>query len=129
MGLSTFEEKAPLNIVQQIGNATGTSPINFGEFDPMPIRFDQVFCSNDDTIDHVVKLSIQTYSGSHIQFGNVNVPAGSGFAGVPSVELLSGCSPLLTGIVLGPHDNLGVAVEVAMVGGSLLHIACLGGYL
>jgi hypothetical protein len=129
VGLTTFDEKNPLNLVQEIGNATGTSPINFGEFDPLSIRFDQVFCSNDDTIDHVVHLSIQSYGGSHIQFGNVNVPAGAGFAGVPAVELLSGCSPLLSGITLGPRDNLGISVEVTMVGSSLLYIACLGGYL
>jgi len=75
---------------------------------------------------HVVNVALN--NGAVVPLASVSVPAGSGYAGVPPVDLLAGLPSILSqGIPIGPGDDLELALEVAVDGEEELLVGGVGG--
>lgn len=127
MGLSQFDETFPVNVAYELGIGSTTVPHLIVNAAQGTIRVDKIWLTQDDTIDHVATLS---YNSNYVNYplGSVNVPAGAGHNGVPSIELLSAVlgSPN-DGIVVAWNDGIAVGVELTMSGATTMGIAAFGG--
>ena len=129
MGLQIFNEITARADGVVLDNAQGTTPVDlpllgFGQY-----RYDYGYISNADAIDHVVRFFYNA-DGPGVQWADVSVPAGSGFAGVAPVEVFStvqGANPV--GMVF-PHGcyfsvsnvvsaTVAGAVTVLLLGGTI----------
>ena len=85
MALQQFNEIVGRADGVVLDNVQGTSPydlplLGFGQY-----RYDYCYLSNADAIDHDVRFFYNA-DGPGVQFADVTVPAGTGFAGVVPIE-------------------------------------------
>jgi hypothetical protein len=94
-----------------------------------PRRIDNLIISSTDTIDHIVDLSIVQVAVTTL-LGSFNVPAGSGYAGVPAVDAIADLVPTLAGgLVLPGLATLTVDTPIQVSISDQLTFAALGGWL
>lgn len=127
MGISIFDETlADSNaIVFDDGNSPGT--LTLTPNDKTLRRVDTILAANNDTIDHVVNLRINI-AASFYWLGSVTVPAGTGFDGVPAIDLLAACVPVTqVGLNLFSFNYLEINVPVALNTGKGLWLTTFGG--
>lgn len=108
MGRAIFDEKSVITTNLLVLPASGTGAITLVGTDVNDRRIDTILVSNRDGIAHVINLSLLV--GAVVtQLGSVSVPAGQGYAGTPSIDLLA---------AVLPADQVGYP----LVGGCQLHI-------
>jgi hypothetical protein len=115
VGFQAFDERQLLDLhfVADDGTPTGIHNLVFAP--NLGARVDSLMVSSTDTIAHTIVLDT-SYGGTVIQLGSLSIPAGSGFNGVPPVDLLTpfvlpalGC--ILLPATAGIHIELLVAVS------------------
>lgn len=128
-GSLIFNEVYPFNLVNQLTDADATNLVQMLGVGQFARRLDQVSLSNNDTIDHVVALVV-SLNAVAARVACVNVPAGSGFAGVPPVEVYPATSATpVGGLVVDVNALLYVTLEVALNTGKVLQVFASGGTL
>lgn len=129
MGLSIFDEQFPISKGNYLGDSDGTDPANLIGADQRPARVDHIWVTNNDTIDHVLTVSLHV-GGSGYAIGSVTVPLGTGYAGVRCIDLIQElCDPAIDGIALKPGDAIYANNEVACNTGKVVTFASVGGEL
>ena len=128
MSLQTFDEVIPLAIRITADDSYSTVLFGMGPIPAYAHRIDYVYVTNNDTIDHVVDVHYVVLSNPTL-LGSCNVPAGSGLAGVPPVDVLAGVlgAPGL-GLAFAAASNIDLSVEVAIVPTFTMTVVALGGY-
>jgi len=127
MGLQSFDERTPFYAQADIVNATGTTFINLNPGTQGPFRFDQIWATNTDGIDHVVDVWLSGASLTTL-IGSVNIPAGQGLAGTPGIELLTTLNSTTPVSGLGDDNtNVLINVEVTVTGANHVYLTCIGG--
>lgn len=127
MGLGIFDERtvylAQVLMVPADGIATKIIvPANQSDR-----RVDAMMVANRDGIAHVVNLSMVSGAVT-VQLGSVSVPAGQGYAGTPSLDVLAAVLPATqVGINLIPGATLNVVLSVAIVATFDLSLCAIGG--
>jgi hypothetical protein len=128
-GLAQFQETQPLVQETAFLNANGIAAAAILANLSGPYRVDMVLATNGDAVDHVIDLYIRI-SGVNYPIGSVSVPAGSGFGGVPSVDILAGALPAgSAGLPLIDGATLYASMEVAITAPNQVTITALGGVL
>lgn len=114
MSLQTFDERTVLNALVLMLPADGTATKIIAAVNSSDRRIDNVLISNRDTIAHVVTASVVA-GGTTVILGSVSIPAGQGFAGTPSIDLLASIFPAtFVGLNLAPSATLNVTLAVAI---------------
>lgn len=127
MGLQTFDERVVLNLSRRIVPADGTASLSFITVNSGDRRYDTILCANRDTIPHVVTLT-KTNAGVVTVLGSVSVPAGTGYAGSPTVDLLALILPTTqSGINLQAGETVNVQLAVAVAATFDLDVTAFGG--
>lgn len=127
MGLTTIQEQfADTNmLVFDSGNSPGVISLWTG--DKTPRRIDAVLATNNDGIAHVIELRVNN-GASTTRIGSVSVPAGQGFAGTPSLDILAAILPAtVVGIALDRFWTLDANCLVAVTGSNGVFLTSLGG--
>lgn len=129
MSLERFDERSPANVYAEIVDADTTTYVIASPNDASTRRFDSILVSSDDTVDALVRLSIDT--GTYkLPLGYASIPAGSGHGGVPSVDLITVLvNAAVAAIIVGPFENVVVNVAATVSAGKTLQFALLGGVL
>jgi hypothetical protein len=129
MGLSTYDEVFAIDNGYIFTNGSGITTHDLVPQVTSDTRIDVILASNNDTIPHVIFLLLGTGSNMFI-VGSVSVPAGTGFAGTPTVDILAACLPAaMVGIVIPNGARIQGQLLVAMVGAYLLETLALGGQI
>jgi len=127
MGLTTFDETAAEVWSWLLVPASGTGFIALVPTDVFDRRVDSILVSNRDGIAHVINLSLIVGS-SRTQLGSVSVPAGAGYAGTPSVDILPTSLPATqVGLVVPGNYALNFNVSVAVVATFDMSVTAFGG--
>jgi hypothetical protein len=126
MSLQVFDGAAPLLQTKHFLAADTTARVDMG-YAPLPhCLVTNILLANEDTIAHVVDVW-QKSSANYFLLGSVSVPAGAGFAGVPTVDLIATMGLSATGGLLQIYNNqFALSLEVAMVGAHYLDATALG---
>lgn len=129
MGTGQFAEIYPFNLVTQLVDSDATNLVQMLGVGQFNRRLDQVTLSNNDTIDHVVALVV-SLNAVAARVICVNVPAGSGFGGVPPVEAYPATpTTSVAGLVVDVNALLYVTLEVALNTGKVVQVFASGGTL
>lgn len=129
MGLSVFDENLPLcaQLVRTITQTTVAQSLL--PVANQPRRIDNIIIASTDTIDHIVDLYV-VQSAVTTLLGSFNVPAGSGYLGVPAVDAIAKLVPTLAGgLVLPGLATLTVDTPVQVTISDLVAFTVLGGWL
>jgi hypothetical protein len=128
MSLQVFDERQPLVRQYEATFTDGASPFELNRLLPIWSRFDYIWVTCTDTIDQFVQVALNTPTGE-IPLGQVNVPAGSGYAGVPSVDLLFGLFGVSgQGIVIPSDTDLRFRIVAGLGAAAIMDLNALGGY-
>jgi hypothetical protein len=129
MGFQVFDEHEAYNLFASLVAGNGTGPNALIAVQTKPLRIDAIYVANNDTIAHVFNLYFFNGAGS-IYLGSVNIPAGTGTLGTPTIDVLAAClPPTLAGFVIASGFGLQWGVDVAMSGGKTLYGTAVGGYV
>lgn len=127
MSIAQFDERTPLSHTVGIVAANTTTNQTIATGAVAGERIDDILLSNDDSIAHVVNINL-TIAAAACRLASINVPAGSGVAGVPPVQVFPAQSPTNQGgYPLAAGQVLTAAVEVTMQTTSVLRVTTLGG--
>jgi hypothetical protein len=127
MGTQVFDERTVLNQSRLVVPADGTGVLALVTATTTDRRIDTLLCANRDGIAHVVSL-VFTNGAVVTQLGSVSVPAGTGYAGTPAIDLLVACFPVSqAGLAIQPTQLLGIQLAVAVVATFDLSVTALGG--
>lgn len=127
MSLQSFDERTVLNGNRRVLPADGTTSVSVVAVNSSDRRIDTILVANRDTIAHVVTLT-KVNGAITTTLGSLSIPAGTGYAGTPSIDLLAGCVPATQiGINLNPADTLAVTLAVAVQATFDLDVTTLGG--
>jgi len=127
MALGIFDERTVL--VQQIlmVPADGVATKVIVAANSSDRRIDALMVANRDGIAHVVNVTM-VFGGITVQLGSVSIPAGQGYAGTPSLDLLVQVLPATqVGINLPPTATLNVVLSVAIVATFDVSFCAIGG--
>lgn len=128
-GLAAFQETQPVVAQVTFVNADGTAAKSLASYLGGPWRVDSIYVTNDDTIDHVVDLFVRVTATNYL-LGSANVPAGTGKAGVPAVDVLAASLPSgSAGLALGDGASIQAAMEVAVAAAHTVTLNAFGGAL
>lgn len=128
-GTGIFNEQLPITFTYAFTNADGLTQQTFPGGGSYGWRWDNIYCSNSDTIDHVINLAFTSGAGALTNL-QATIPHGAGVGAVAPFDLttfLFGTSRV--GLALNPADTLQVGVLVAVVAGHYVGIAAFGGNL
>jgi hypothetical protein len=129
MGTQQFNEGDPVNTMSAITSATALLAQQVWNIVQAKSRVDVFILSNDDAIDHVVRINY-VISGSPLPIGSVLVPAGSGYGALAPVDVLKALLPLTQqGIAMNAFDYLSCQLEVVMGSTAELTAFLMGGTL
>lgn len=127
MSLAQFDERVPVDSIVTIAPGDGVAWKTLRTAGSTGGRVDDVLLSNTDAAAHAVVLGINA-AGTHYTVCNVNVPAGSGVAGVAPVQVFATQLPTQqAGILLAPSAVLDVRVEVAVGAATSVTVVAFGG--
>lgn len=128
MGFQVYDETAVLNLNRLIVPADGTALLPLVPAASVSRRIDAILAANRDTIDHVINVQM-TVGAVVTEIGSVTVPAGAGYAGVPTVDLLgSGFPATQAGVTLIGTSLIGVQLPVAVVATFDVSVTAVGGF-
>lgn len=127
MGLQTFDERVIFSASKRILPADGIASLALVTVASQDRRIDNILVANRDTIPHVVTLT-RTTATIVTTLGSVSVPAGTGYAGTPTIDLLAAIFPATMGglPVQGP-ETINVQLAVAVAATFDLDVSVLGG--
>ena len=129
MGLSFFDEQRPVQQVNKIDAAVGTALVVAWNEEPFPSRVDWIIVANSDVIPHVVDVWYNK-SSYGVLVGSVSVPAGAGYGGSPSIDLLAAMMAVpFTGLLFDNNGSLSYSVEVAVTAAFTVTLLTIGGDL
>lgn len=129
MSLSIFDESSVESIAKVIDDSNSPGPQMYLPSDRCQRRVDALLVTNNDTIDHIVRLryndgTVNAWIGSH------TIPAGTGFAGVPAIDLVPILAPVGTaGWVFADFTFMDVGTEEAVNAGKGVWFTSFGGIL
>lgn len=127
MSIQTFDERTVLiqPVLMVPGDGTTTKVIVAANSSDR--RIDALMVSNRDTIAHVLNLT-SVLGGVTTQLGSVSIPAGQGYAGTPSIDILAACFPATqVGVNLTPSATLNVSMVVAIQATFDVSLTAFGG--
>ena len=128
MGISTFDEYEPLFVTNQILVTAGNTGNPVFHNNGNAFRVDQLFLTNSSDIDVLVSLQLSPQDDGTVPLGKVNVPAGAGNdPAVPPVDVFPSIIASLTGLVVGPGDELFCMFDAIADHSGYLAWICLGG--
>jgi hypothetical protein len=129
MGISVFDETIPWNTGTQVAAADTTTPKTIATATDRPLYVRQILATNSDAIPHVVEFLMFPNNGFAAELGAVTLPAGTGYAGAPAIDVL----PLLVGagvgLVLATTEVVNAAMLVAITGAFKVDFLVLAGLL
>ena len=129
MGLSVFDERAPMLGKYDLLPADGTNNVVIHAVHATAARLDALIISNNDTIAHVISVSLRS-GAAYYTVGTVSVPAGAGFAATLPVDAMATLAPAsLGGLYIPPGFEVTVAAVVAVVATHYMYIVGMGGFL
>jgi hypothetical protein len=129
MGIQSFDESLPLNEGASIESTDGTNWVSVHGGIQSLCRIDTILVTNSDSVDHVVNLRMNA-NAAQTRLTSVNLPAGTGSAGVPPVDLIAAIPGVLAGgIPLYAFTTLEAQAEVAFGAGTGAQISVVGGSL
>jgi len=129
MGTQQFSETMPLIDPFIFDNSSGIGQQYFGNATHRETRVDAILVGQNDTIDHVFNLFFDV-AGLTVPLGSVNIPAGSGYLGLPMIDVLAAILPVgSAGLALPSGTDFLASLDVAMTGSSTLSVLQLGGTL
>jgi len=115
VAIGLFDERTVLSQSVLMLPADGTATKVVAAVNSSDRRIDNLLCANRDGIAHVVNVSIVA-GGVTVQIGSVSIPAGQGYAGTPSLDILAAILPATqVGLNLVPGATLNVQLPVAIV--------------
>jgi hypothetical protein len=127
MSISTLDERNVLNLQRLVLPADGTGSLALVPVNSNDRRIDSILVANRDTIPHVVTLA-KTNTAVTTVLGSLSVPAGQGYAGTPSLDLLASILPASqVGLTLMSADTLNVQLAVAVAATFDLSVSAFGG--
>lgn len=127
MSVTTFDERSVLAHNRRLLPADGTGVVAFVPANSSDRRMDAMLIANRDTIAHVVTL-LKVNGAVTICLGSATIPAGQGYAGTPSLDLLALVFPAtMVGINLVAGDTLAVQLAVALQATFDLDVSAYGG--
>lgn len=87
MAVQSFQELYPLTWITPLPDGSATSDIQITPSNVIRGRYDELWLTNPDAIDHHVALGINN-GGTTYYCATVTVPAGAGQGSVPAVDYL-----------------------------------------
>lgn len=133
MGNTTYDAKSPVAATISLDDGIGTTDSGFaGPASYGPWRIDLLLASNDDSVDHVLKLgTYDSYSGANYTYQfSVTVPAGAGYGAVEAFDILAAINTVASGgLIFAPARGLSLKLAVAMNTDKLLSLWIQGGEL
>ena len=127
MSIAQFDERVVNNSTRLVVPADGTALLPLVTVGVGDRRVDALLVSNRDTIAHVVNI-VLTHVGVLTVLGSTSVPAGAGFAGAPSVDIMAASFPSTqVGMNLTGADLLGVQLAVAVAATFDVSVTAVGG--
>lgn len=128
MSLETFDERQPFQAVAQIVEADGTAIKTVVTAPVSGLRIDGITAVNTGVAAHLLQLLLNIGATDYL-IAQVNLPAGSGMAGVAPVDVLGGAgAAAASGLKLANGNILKVNVTVAMGAAEAVQVFCQGGY-
>lgn len=128
MSFGSFDEVRLGGNAVVLDNSLGTGLAEIIPASQYGVRLDTLVGSNNDAIDHVVAFAFD-FGGGIRHFGSVSVPAGSGYGGVSSVDLLAGLLPINTaGLTVEPSVIFECANEVSATVAGSVTVSWIGGW-
>jgi hypothetical protein len=84
-----------------------------------------MWASNNDTIDHKLRVSLASTNGALAQW-EVDVPIGAGYGTAPAVDVMTAILGVgNTGILLGPNDFFVVGMTTAILSVKVVNVLLL----
>ena len=129
MGLSIFDETYPYNLAAEIlpANTTTLVPIIGGQ--QAAVRIDAILLASNAAAAHVVELLL---TGGTVDglVGSISIPAGSGYAAAPVVDLVPTIVPLsIGGLLLPANYGFGLRLAVTLGAGETITVTVIGGFV
>jgi hypothetical protein len=127
MSLATFDERNALSQSRLVLPADGTALVPLVTVNSQERRIDTILVANRDGIAHVINV-VTTVGAVVTNLGSVSVPAGQGYLGTPSLDILAAVLPATqVGLVLMPGQLVGVQLAVAVVATFDVSVTAQGG--
>jgi hypothetical protein len=127
MAIGIFDERTVQNYQRRILPADGAAALSLVPVNSSDRRIDTILVVNRDSIAHVLVLS-KTVGGVTTNLGSASIPAGTGYAGTPCLDLLALIFPATqVGLNLQPADVLSVSCVVAVQATFDLDVTATGG--
>lgn len=129
MGLSQFDERSPLLFWGQITAAELLAHEQIVPVEYSARRIDAILLTSTDTAARVIDLYVPQLGTDQI-IGSVNVPAGSGYNGLPPVDMVAAIFAGSNGqLVLGPGQELLIGAETDLTAAKVVNAQVFGGYV
>lgn len=126
---SIFNEERPVNYYVRLDDTQSETFVKLVETSDHCLRLDALLISNSDSIDHICEVYLN-FNGPQLVVGTVNVPAGSGFSGVPPVDFCATSTPIsLGGIVVSDYYDIYVFVRGVIGSATNIDFLAFGGRL
>lgn len=114
MSVSEFDWVFPANAGQKIMPADALTTVVLGVNTAAPRLITHVLVANRDTIAHDMIL-VHTDGATVVDIGSHTIPAGQGYGGTPSLDLLAlACPDLVNGLAITLTSKLSVRLAVAI---------------
>jgi hypothetical protein len=128
VGLSIFEESAPLYFKKQLLPADAFNVVPIMAAQKVALRIDSLSAISTDTAARYASL-VFTDSAGDAFFGQVQIAALAGIGGVPLAEFVSAlASPTIGGFVLPPGVAVGISMAATITADKSITFTILGGY-
>lgn len=125
MGLSIYDERTPQVISVTFNDADGAA-VKALTPAVRPCRVDHIYVSQDDIVDHDVRL--WTAGSGAVALCTVTVPSNAGYdPAVPGVDLIPLIAGAPDGLTIAPGEYLNVRLMVGLAAGKFLAVYAIGG--
>jgi hypothetical protein len=127
MPLQQYDERLTQIWYVQLTSTNGTTSAGLMISSAQDQRFDQIFLTSDDTIDHIVQFRMMI-GVTEIIIGSVNVPAARGTDGTAAVDGIAAICPSGQAFIMVPVGcYLKVSTTVAVSSAKHLNVVIQGG--
>ena len=127
MGLSQYDEQIPVLAACELDSGDGTTPKQIYAADYYDVRLDTILITTNSLVDIGVCVFMNINSNGYSIFG-MTIPAGSGFGGVPAVDVIGEMvTHNVGGLLLPKNQDINIYVTEALAAGKVLDVVAMGG--
>jgi len=127
MSLQVFDEVLAESFAVVFDDSNSPGVLGLTDSNKVMRRVDTILVSSNDTVDQVIRLRF-SQGGTYYWIGSVTIPAGTGFGGTPSIDLLAAVLPATQiGINLFAFTILEIYAETAISSGKGVWVTSFGG--